>query len=168
LENGIHGDSILFLGRSKIDLTFFSAELIVTRTRRIRGRITASRPRIEGLQMKFSTSVVNKLKYYVYLYSGPVSKKIFYVGKGKVNRVFSPLEDTKDSAKVEYINKLRAQGLEPDIEILIHGRMSLSPLVSAYEKQKININVPAILIRIRQAKHSVYVMMKTLKDGMNL
>ncbi len=69
---------------------------------------------------------------------------------------------------MEYINKLRAQGLEPDIEILIHGRMSLSPLVSAYEKQKININVPAILIRIRQAKHSVYVMMKTLKDGMNL
>ena len=137
--------------------------------------------------MKFSTSVVNKLKYYVYLYSDPVSKKIFYVGKGKGNRVFSHLEDTKDSAKVEYINKLRAQGLEPDIEILIHGlvdeitalrvessvidliginnltnmqsgyksstfgRMSLSQLVSAYEKQKININVPAILIRINQA-----------------
>ncbi len=137
--------------------------------------------------MKFSTSVLNELKYYVYLYSDPTSKKIFYVGKGKGNRVFAHLEDTKESAKVEYINKLRTQGLEPDIEILIHGledeitalrvessiidligidrltnkqsgyksatfgRMSLSQLVSAYEKQKIDIKVPAILIRINQA-----------------
>ena len=137
--------------------------------------------------MKFSTPVLNELKYYVYLYSDPSTGEIFYVGKGKGNRVFSHLEDTKESEKVEYIRKLRTQGLEPNIEILIHGlddektalrvessiidligiknltnmqsgyksstfgRMSLSQLVSAYEKQKIDIKVPAILIRINQA-----------------
>ncbi len=137
--------------------------------------------------MKFSTRVLNALKYYVYLYSDPGTGEVFYVGKGKGNRVFSHLEDTKESKKVEYIRNLRAKGLKPKIEILIHGlddeetalrvessiidligidkltnvqsgyksstygRMSISQLISAYEKQRVDIDVPAILIRINQA-----------------
>ena len=137
--------------------------------------------------MKFSSSVMNALKYYVYLYSHPSTGEVFYVGKGKGNRVFAHLEDSSDSKKVEYIRKLRKQGIEPDIEILIHGleddktalrvessiidligiqhltnkqggyksstygRMSLAQLVSAYEKRKVDIEEPAILIRINQA-----------------
>jgi len=70
---------------------------------------------------KFSSSVIEALKYYVYLYSHPQTKEIFYVGKGKGNRVFSHLKENSDSQKVKVINDLKKQGLEPIIEILIHG-----------------------------------------------
>ena len=137
--------------------------------------------------MKFPPAVLNELKYYVYLYSNPITNEIFYVGKGKGNRVFAHLDDTSESEKVEYIRKLRAQGCEPKIEILIHGledektalrvessvidlvgmenltnrqsgyesstfgRMSLAQLRSAYEKKKVDITEPGILIRINKA-----------------
>ena len=137
--------------------------------------------------MKFSSSVINSLKYYVYLYSDPRTGDVFYVGKGKGNRVFAHLDDTGESEKAIYIQKLRGQGLEPEIEILVHGledeetalkveasvidllgikqltnkqngyksstfgRMSLSQLMSNYDKRKVDIDVPSILIRINQA-----------------
>lgn len=71
--------------------------------------------------MKFPQDVINSLKYYVYLYSHPKSGEIFYVGKGKGNRVFSHLKDDKESDKVNYLTQLKESGLEPRIEILIHG-----------------------------------------------
>ena len=137
--------------------------------------------------MKFSNSVIAALKYYVYIYSHPVTNEIFYIGKGKGNRAFAHLDDTNESDKVKYIDSLKNQGLEPEIEILIHGlddektalrvessiidliginnltniqsgyksatygRMSIKQLVSAYEKQKVEIKEPSILIRINQA-----------------
>ncbi len=70
---------------------------------------------------KFSHSVIKELKYYVYIYSHPTTKEFFYVGKGKGNRVFSHLEDEKDSKKVNFLNDLKKQKLQPKIEILIHG-----------------------------------------------
>lgn len=73
------------------------------------------------MQNKFSRNVVSELKFYVYIYSHPISKEIFYIGKGKGNRVFSHLEDNSDSQKVNYIRQLRSQNIEPLIEILIHG-----------------------------------------------
>ncbi|MFZ4457315.1 MAG: LEM-3-like GIY-YIG domain-containing protein [Bacteroidales bacterium] len=71
--------------------------------------------------MKFSHSVLNELKYYVYIYSHPETNVIFYVGKGKGNRVFSHLCDKSESKKVQYIDELHSLGLIPKIEILIHG-----------------------------------------------
>jgi len=73
------------------------------------------------INKKFSHSVIKELKYYVYIYSHPTTKEVFYVGKGKGNRVFSHLEDEKDSKKVNYLNDLKKQNLQPKIEILIHG-----------------------------------------------
>ena len=70
---------------------------------------------------KFPPAVLSKLNYYVYLYSDPETHEVFYVGKGTGNRVFSHLEDQEDSNKVKYIKRLRSRGLEPKIEILIHG-----------------------------------------------
>ncbi len=70
---------------------------------------------------KFSNSIFNELKYYVYIYSNPINGEIFYVGKGQGNRVFAHLEEEKESDKVKYINELKAKGFEPKIEILIHG-----------------------------------------------
>jgi len=139
------------------------------------------------MKKKFPSPVIHELKYYVYIYSHPTTNEIFYVGKGKGNRVFSHLDDQSESQKVKYIRELRSQNLEPKIEILIHGledettalrveasiidllkinnltnkqggyksalfgRMSLEQINSAYDKQKIDIVEPSILIRINKA-----------------
>ncbi len=136
---------------------------------------------------KFSSSVIKELKYYVYIYSHPIANEIFYVGKGKGNRVFSHLEDYGDNKKNHIINELRKQNLDPKIEILVHGledektslrvessiidllgiqnlsnkqsgyksatfgRMSIEQVNSSYDKQKIEIIEPSVLIRIKQA-----------------
>jgi len=136
---------------------------------------------------KFSGIEIKELKYYVYVYSHPITSEIFYVGKGKGNRVFAHLSEKSETEKVKYLKDLNQQGLEPKIEILIHGlensdtalkiessiidliginnltnkqkgfksatfgRMSVAQVKSAYNKQKIDINEPAILIRINQA-----------------
>jgi len=47
--------------------------------------------------------------------------EIFYVGKGKGNRVSSHLEEVKDNDKVKMLSELKAKGLRPKLEILIHG-----------------------------------------------
>lgn len=70
---------------------------------------------------KFSHSVINELKYYVYIYSHPITKEIFYVGKGKGNRVFSHLADKNNTNKTKLIQELKRQGMTPEIEILTHG-----------------------------------------------
>ena len=137
--------------------------------------------------MKFTSPVVREIKYYVYLYSHPITGEIFYVGKGKGNRVFSHLADESESEKVQMIKEIRSQGLQPKIEILVHGiddetaalrveaaiidllgiqrltnkqsgyksalfgRMTIEQINSAYDRQSVEIEEAAILIRINQA-----------------
>ena len=69
----------------------------------------------------FSKEVILKLKYYVYLISDPITEEIFYVGKGKGNRVFSHFNEVGSSEKLNRIEQIFKKGLEPKIEILIHG-----------------------------------------------
>lgn len=73
------------------------------------------------IPQRLPASVVRELGYYVYLYINPVDDKVFYVGKGKGNRVLDHLKDESESNKVQLIKELRSQGYEPRIEILIHG-----------------------------------------------
>ena len=70
---------------------------------------------------QFSSEVISKLGYYVYLISDPSNGEIFYVGKGKGNRVFSHFKETGDSDKINKIKEIKSKGLEPKIEILVHG-----------------------------------------------
>lgn len=69
----------------------------------------------------FSSPVIDKLQYYVYLYINPTDGEIFYVGKGKGNRAFQHLTDETEHDKNKKIKEIRKQGKEPIIEILIHG-----------------------------------------------
>lgn len=73
------------------------------------------------MKEKLTSSVIKELKYYVYIYLHPITNEIFYVGKGKGNRLFSHLNDESESKKVEYLKNLQKQKLSPKIEILIHG-----------------------------------------------
>src|SRR6185436_8955699 len=70
---------------------------------------------------KLSSKVVEKLGYYVYLYKYPLDGLVFYVGKGKGSRILTHLNDKSESRKVEIIEKIRKNGAEPLIEILVHG-----------------------------------------------
>ena len=65
--------------------------------------------------------VTRELKHYVYLYIDPQTGKVFYVGKGSRNRALSHLDGTGKSPQAAVIRKLRKRGLEPRVEILIHG-----------------------------------------------
>ena len=69
----------------------------------------------------FTSDIIRKIKYYVYLLSDPISGEIFYVGKGKANRVFSHLKDNSDNQKSRKIKDLKSKGLAPKIEFLVHG-----------------------------------------------
>lgn len=70
---------------------------------------------------RFSSTLIQQLGYYVYLYINPLDNSVFYVGKGKGNRVFEHLNDTTLSPKTETIKKIHEAGQEPRIEILVHG-----------------------------------------------
>jgi len=70
---------------------------------------------------KFSSDIIKKLKYYVYLLSDPDTGEIFYVGKGNKNRVFSHFVDKVINEKTKKIADIKAMGNEPKVEILVHG-----------------------------------------------
>jgi hypothetical protein len=75
-----------------------------------------------GINMKqLPQRAIENLGYYVYLYVNPIDNQIFYVGKGKGNRVLAHLSDESETRKTEIIKLIRSQGKEPHIEILIHG-----------------------------------------------
>lgn len=78
---------------------------------------------------KFSKEVIDELKYYVYKLIDPRNGEVFYVGKGKGNRVFShargvlakeELEDWQDdeSEKIKTIREIKSEGL--DVIYIIH------------------------------------------------
>jgi uncharacterized protein len=70
---------------------------------------------------EFPKSIHDQLKYYVYLYIDPRDDSVFYVGKGNGNRAFAHLGDESENVKVARIREIRNSGLQPRIEILVHG-----------------------------------------------
>lgn len=73
----------------------------------------------------FSQSVIEKVQYYVYFLMDPRNKEVFYVGKGKDNRVFQHAEDAisnqVETDKLDRIREIRHGGHEVQHFILRHG-----------------------------------------------
>ena len=70
---------------------------------------------------KFNSNVIQSLMYYVYLLSDPETGEVFYVGQGQGNRVFQHFKDKGISDKTRRIKSLFDKGIDPKIEILVHG-----------------------------------------------
>lgn len=73
----------------------------------------------------FSQLAQEALEYYVYLLVNPLTNKIFYIGKGKGNRVFehtkaAPL-DWLESDKLDIIREIISRGQSVKYYILRHG-----------------------------------------------
>ena len=69
---------------------------------------------------RIAPAVARKLGYYVYLYINPLDGTVFYVGKGKNGRALAHLRTGEKKAISETVQKIRAAGKEPRIEILAH------------------------------------------------
>jgi hypothetical protein len=70
---------------------------------------------------RIPASVARRLGYYVYAYVNPLNGAIFYVGKGKGQRLLSHLQDTRRHGKTVAIRQIAAVGKRPDIHVLAHG-----------------------------------------------
>lgn len=78
------------------------------------------------MKKKLSQSTIEKLGYYVYALIDPRSKKVFYIGKGKGNRIYAHVEaseqvDTKEIEKIATIRAIRKAGKEVDHRVVRHG-----------------------------------------------
>jgi uncharacterized protein len=78
------------------------------------------------MKKHLSQSSVEKLGYYVYALIDPFTNKVFYVGKGKGNRIYAHVEaseliDAKEVLKLARIRKIRAAGKEIKHIVIRHG-----------------------------------------------
>ncbi len=128
------------------------------------------------LEVRIPPSVASKLRHYVYVYVDPSDETVFYVGKGKGSRAIAHMDSSKvrrskakpridilvhglpdektafavESAAIDLIgirnlaNTVRGHGGRQ------FGRTPLEQLVAQYTKRKVEIKVPAILIRINK------------------
>lgn len=78
------------------------------------------------MKKKLSQSTIEKLGYYVYALIDPRNRKVFYVGKGKGNRIYahvlaSEAIETKEVEKIKTIRAIRAAGKEVQHVVIRHG-----------------------------------------------
>ena len=94
---------------------------------------------------KLSQSTIEKLGYYVYLLIDPRNNKVFYVGKGKGNRINQHLlgalnEKTIENSKIKIIRDIHKAGKEVKLTILRHELTS----DEAYEVESAAIDLLGI------------------------
>ncbi len=76
--------------------------------------------------MKFDDKTIGILQYYVYMLIDPKTEEVFYIGKGKGNRLFSHLscaleDEEPTSAKYDKIREILASGNEVKHIIVRHS-----------------------------------------------
>jgi uncharacterized protein len=72
-------------------------------------------------EKKLTSEVASVLRSYVYVYIDPRNGEIFYIGKGKGDRLFAHLGDTSETDKTSKISDIRKSGKEPQIDLLRYG-----------------------------------------------
>lgn len=111
--------------------------------------------------------VVHKLGHYVYLYSHPVTRRPFYVGKGKGKRMLSHLGATGRAKKAEMIRSLKKRKLKPCIEILAHG-LANADVAFRVECAAIDLFGLDGLTNLARGKHSGRLGRMSLRDIVTL
>ena len=75
--------------------------------------------------MEFKQSVKEALGYYVYALVDPRDSKIFYIGKGKADRVFqhaaAAIVDNSCDLKLDTIRSIKSEGKEVIHYIIRHN-----------------------------------------------
>lgn len=79
-----------------------------------------------SMKNRLSPLTVDKIAYYVYALIDPRTKKVFYVGKGKGNRIYAHVEaseavDTKEVDKIATIRAIRSAGKQVGHVVIRHG-----------------------------------------------
>ena len=73
----------------------------------------------------FNQQTIESLAYYVYALIDPRDNRIFYIGKGKGNRIFQHAKDALDnkdqSLKLDIIRSILREGKQVDLYILRHN-----------------------------------------------
>lgn len=75
---------------------------------------------------QLSQSTIEKLGYYVYALIDPRTRKVFYIGKGKGNRIYAHVHaseaiETKEVEKIKTIRAIRKAGMEVQHVVIRHG-----------------------------------------------
>ena len=74
---------------------------------------------------QFNQNTIEALAYYVYALVDPRDNRIFYIGKGKGNRVFQHAKDSLNedyqSLKLDIIRSILSEGKEVGLYILRHN-----------------------------------------------
>lgn len=74
---------------------------------------------------EFPVAVIERLGYYVYTLADPLSREVFYVGKGTGNRIFAHVTESIDSPnendKLTRIREIHARQQQVLYEIIRHG-----------------------------------------------
>lgn len=88
---------------------------------------------LKNMVKEFKPSVIEALQYYVYCLVDPRDNRIFYVGKGKGNRVFQHAKDSlnenDNTLKLDIIRSILREGKQVNLYILRHNLTEETALI---------------------------------------